>query len=215
MVPEKNPPRKNSPREKCSRKIGRRRIGPRKMFTEKNGSRKNGPREKWSPENWSPENWSPENWSPENWSPENWSPENWSPEKWFPENWSPEKWFPEKCPSKIVLRQKNVKKFKRLFYFYQLIPLHTQKNVWRLRHDPTYVPNSKTLKESRKICCRVLGFHRLIISQHSTPTPRCSTPTPRFFVSEFPGDQFSGHHFSGIQENTLESIPFNYENKIK
>ena len=48
------------------------------------------------------------------------------------------------------------------------------------------------------VCCRVLGFHRLITSQHSTHTPRCSTPTPRFFVSEFPisGDQFSGDRFS-------------------
>ena len=47
------------------------------------------------------------------------------------------------------------------------------------------------------ICCRVLGFHKLITSQPSTHTPRCSTPTPRFFVSQFPGDQFSGDHFSG------------------
>ena len=57
------------------------------------------------------------------------------------EKWFPEKWSPEKFPSKIVLRQKNARKFKRIFHFYQLIPLHTQKNVWRLRHDPTYVPN--------------------------------------------------------------------------
>ena len=101
------------------------------------------------------------------------------------EKWSPEKWSPEKFPSKIVLRQKNARKFKRLFHFYQLIPLHTHKNVWRLSHDPTYVPNFRTLKESRKICCRVLGFHRLITSEHSAHTPRCLTLTPRFFVSKF------------------------------
>ena len=77
---------------------------------------------------------------------------------------------PEKFSSKIVLRQKNARKFKRLFHFYQLIPLDTQKNVWRLRHDSTYVTNCRTLKESRKICCRVLGFHRLITSEHSTHT---------------------------------------------
>ena len=91
---------------------------------------------------------------------------------------------------------------------------YTHKDVWRLRHDPAYAPNCRTLKESRKICFRVLGFHRLITSQHSTHTPRCWTPTPRFFVSEFPeehfsrdhfsgdhfsGDQFSGDHFSGDQ----------------
>ena len=40
------------------------------------------------------------------------APENWSPEKWSPENWSLEKF-----PSKIVLRQKNARKFKRLFIF--------------------------------------------------------------------------------------------------
>ena len=128
---------------------------------------KNGPREKWCPEKWSPKNWSPEKWSPENWSPEKWSPENWSPEK---------------CPSKIVLRQNNDGKFKRLFHFYQLIPLLIQKDVWRLRHDPTYALNSRTLRDSKKICCRVLGFHRLITSEHSTHTPRCSTVTPQFFL---------------------------------
>ena len=147
-------------------------------------------------------------------------------ENWAPENWPPEKWSPEKFASKIVLRQKNARKFKRLFHFYQLIPLHTQKNDWRLRHDPTYVPNCRTLKESREMCCRVLGFHRLITSEHSTHTyhdaqrspydflfpvlalfpsvccrvlgfhrlitsdhstrtPRCSTLTPRLFISVF------------------------------
>ena len=48
-----------------------------------------------------------------------------------------------------------------------------------------YVPNCRTLKESRKICCRVLGFHRLITSEHFTHTPWHSTLTPRFLVSDF------------------------------
>ena len=116
---------------------------------------------------------------------EKWSPEKWSSEKWSPEKWSSENLSLEKFPSKIVLRQKNARKFQRLFHFYQLIPLHTQKNVWRSRRDPTYVPNCRTLKKSRKICCRVLGFYRLITSEHSTPASRCSTLTPRFFVSGF------------------------------
>ena len=38
---------------------------------------------------------------------------------------------------------------------------------------------------STKICCRVLGFRRLITSEHSTHTRRCSTLTPRYFVSVF------------------------------
>ena len=50
-------------------------------------------------------------------------------EKWSPEKWPREKWSPEKCPSKIILRQNNARKFKRLFHFYQLIPLHIQKDV--------------------------------------------------------------------------------------
>ena len=164
---------------------------PGKMVPEKNGPRKNGPQEKWSPENLSQEKWSLrkmvpeklvpgkvvigkngpwEKWSPEKWSPEDWSQENWSPEKWSSENWSQENWSPEKCPSNVVLLQKNARKFKRLLYFYQLIPLHTQKDVWRLLHDPTCAPNCGTLNESRKICCRVLGFHRLITSEHFTHT---------------------------------------------
>ena len=108
----------------------------------------------------------------------------------YAEKWSAEKWFPENGPGKIGDRKnlfqkmfsiKSARKFKRLFYFYQLIRLHTQKDVWRLRHDPTYAPNCRTLKESRKIYCRVLGFHRLITSEHSTHIPRCSTLTPWFF----------------------------------
>ena len=43
--------------------------------------------------------------------------------------WSPENWFPEKCPSKVVLCQKNTRKFKRLFHFYRLIPLHMHQTV--------------------------------------------------------------------------------------
>ena len=140
-----------------------------------------------------------------------------------------EKWSPGKFPSKIVLRQQSARKFKRLFHFYQLIPLHTQKNVWRLHHDPTYVPNCKTLKESREICCWVLGFHRLITSQHSTHThttmPDAHPTIFRFWVSRgqifrgpffrgpffsgtifagiiFPRTIFPGDHFSGIHINT-------------
>ena len=46
-------------------------------------------------------------------------------------------------------------------------------------------PNCRTLKESRKVCCWVFGFRRLITSEHFTHTPRCLTLTPRFFVSDF------------------------------
>ena len=49
---------------------------------------------------------------------------------------SPETRFPKKCPQKIVV-QKNARKFKRLFYFCRLIPLHTQKYVRCSPHDPS------------------------------------------------------------------------------
>ena len=73
------------------------------------GTRKNGPRKMVRGKNGPRKNGSRKNGPREKWSPENWSP--------------------EKCPSKIVLRQKNDRKFERLFHLYQLIPLHTQKDV--------------------------------------------------------------------------------------
>ena len=114
--------------------------------------------------------------------------------------WYAEKWSPKKCPSKILLRQSNAKKFKRFFSFLSIDCTTHKKDVWRLRHDSTYAQNCRKLKESRKICYRVLGFHRLIKSEHSTHTHThdARRPTPRFFVSdEFPGDHFSRDQFSG------------------
>ena len=124
--------------------------------------------EKRSPKKWSPEKkvpgemvpgkkvpgeMVPGKWSPENKSPNKKSPQNGPFEKKSPKKWSLGKWSLEKCPRKIVLRQKNARKFDRLFYFYRLIPVDAL--------------NCRTLKESRKVYCRVLGFHRLIRSQHS------------------------------------------------
>ena len=55
-------------------------------------------------------------------------PEKWPPGKKSPEKGSPEKWSPKKCPSKIVLRRKNARKFK-LFSFYRMIPLHSSSST--------------------------------------------------------------------------------------
>ena len=71
---------------------GMRKNGPWKNAPRKMVPRKNGPR-KMVPEKNDPR------------------------EKWSLENWSPENWSPEKCPSKIVLRQKNARKLKRFFIF--------------------------------------------------------------------------------------------------
>ena len=117
--------------------------------------------------------------------PKNYTLQKKSPEKLSPEKLSWEKWSLEKYPPKIVLRQKNARKFERLLYFYRLIPLHTHKKMFDVHLTILHAPNCRILKESRKVCCRVLGFHRLISSQHSKRTPRRSTLTLRFFVSEF------------------------------
>ena len=55
--------------------------------------------------------------------------------------------------------------------------------MFHVRFTILHAPNCRTLNQS--VCCRVLGFHRLITSEHSKRTPRCSSLTPQFFVSEF------------------------------
>ena len=114
-------------------------------------------------------------------------------EKRSPEKWSPEKWSLEKCPPKIVLRQKNVRKFEQLFYFYRLNPVHTQK-VFDVHLTTVHTPNCRTLKESKKVCCQVLGFHRSITSQHFT-----HTHDARRSLHDFSGDHSSWENFSGDQ----------------
>ena len=55
----------------------------------------------------------------------------------------------------------------RLFYFYRLIPLHTQ-NMFDIHLTILHAPNCRTVKESRKLWRQVLGFHRLFTSEYST-----------------------------------------------
>ena len=47
---------------------------------------------------------------------------------------------------------------------------YTRKKMFNVHLIILHATNCRTLKESRKVCCRVLGFHRLIPSQHSTHT---------------------------------------------
>ena len=61
----------------------------------------------------------------------------------------------------------------------------THENMFDVHLTILHAWNCRTLKESRKVCYRLLGFHRFITFQHSTLTPWCSTLTPRFFVSAF------------------------------
>ena len=150
---------------------------------------KNGPREKWSPENWSPEKWSPENS--------------------FTRKKSPRKIGPQKiCPRINVLQKlSSVKRMlENLNHFFIFIDWfhYTHKKMFDVHLTILHAPKGRTLKESRKVCCRVLGFYRLITSQHSTYTPRHSTPTPWFFV-------FWGPFF----RDSYEAVVFGYVKKRK
>ena len=68
-------------------------------------------------------------------------------------------------------------------------------------HSPTFIlhsQNCRTLKESRKVCCRVLGFHRLITSEHSTHTHHDARRSPHdFLFMSFPGPFYRGPIFRG------------------
>ena len=126
------------------------------------------------------------------WYAEKRSSEKWSPEKKIPgemvtgKNDPRQEWSPEKCPSKIVLCQKNARKFERLFYFYRLISLQ---KMFDIHPMILHAPNCRTLKESRKVCCRVSGFHGLITSQRFTHTPFSWTIFPRDHFSAIPIDR--------------------------
>ena len=53
-------------------------------------------------------------------------------------------------------------------------------------------------QESRKDCCRVLGFHRLITFEHSTHTRHDTRRSPHgFLFLSFPGADFPGTNFAG------------------
>ena len=144
------------------------------MVPRKNGPRKNGPRKNGPREKWSPEN---------------------GPRKNGPRKIGPRK----NVLQKLFSVKKMLGNLNDFFIFINWFD-YTQKDVWRSRHDPTYAPNCRTLTESRKIYCRVLGFHRLI-TFHADTTMLDANPTIfRFWI---PGDQFSGDHFSGIRPHRI------------
>ena len=103
------------------------------------------------------------------------------------EKWSPKKMVPGKNgPRKNVLQELfsvkrmlgNLNDFIFIVWFHYT---HTKIIVGHL--TILHALNCRTPKGSRKVCCLVLGFHRLITSEHSTHTLQCLTLTPRFFVS--------------------------------
>ena len=60
--------------------------------------------------------------------------------KKVPEKWSPGKKSSEKCPQKIVLRQKNARKFERIFVFIDWFH-YTHKNLFDVHLTILHVPN--------------------------------------------------------------------------
>ena len=103
------------------------------------------------------------------------------------ENWYPEKWSPEKCPSSLF--------FIFIDWFH-----YTHKKMFDVHLTILHSPNCRTLKNSRKVCCWILGFHRLITSEKSTHTTILDAHVAIFWFwisqDHFSGDQFAGDHFS-------------------
>ena len=98
-----------------------------------------------------------------------------------------------------LLEKKILLKKVDFFYFrsYERSELSVHQN-FRSIHDPIYAANCRTLKESRKVFCRVLGFHRLITYQHSTHTHHDARRLPHnFLFLSFPGTIFQGPIFRG------------------
>ena len=129
------------------------------------------------------------------------------------EKWSLGKMVREKIPGKMVPWKngpwKNV--LQKLFSVKKMLGNlndflifidwfhYTHKKMFDVHLTILHVTNRRTLKESRKVCSRVLDFHRLITSQYSTYTPRFSTLTPRFFRGPFlRGLFFLGPFFRGL-----------------
>ena len=55
---------------------------------------------------------------------------------------------------------------------------YTRKKMFDGHLTILHAPNCRTSKESRRICCRVLGIHRLITSEHSTHTHHDARRSP-------------------------------------
>ena len=110
--------------------------------------------------------------------------EKWSPEKFtgklVPRKKITGKKMPRKIPGKMVpaklVPRKNI--LKKLFsverilgnlndFFIFIDWFHyTHKKVFDVHVTILHTPNCRKLKESRKVCCRVMGFYKLITSQH-------------------------------------------------
>ena len=88
----------------------------------------------------------------------------------------------EKNPRKNVLKKLfSVKKMLgNLNHFHIIIDWfhYTHKNMFDVHLTILHAPNCRTLKKPRKAYCRVLGFHRLITSQHYTHPHRCARCSP-------------------------------------
>ena len=125
------------------------------------------------------------------------------------EKWSPENWSPENVLQKFFSIKRKLRNWNDVFYFYRLAPLHTKK-PFDVHLTILHARNCRILKESRKICCWVLGFHRLITSQNFTHTTMLDVHLTIFcfsvFRDHFSGEQFSGIHFDNLSTTALVSI---------
>ena len=80
---------------------------------------------------------------------------------------SPERRSPEKCPQKLSSVKRMLENLNDFFIFMDWFH-QTHKKMFDIHLTILHAPNCRTLKESRKVCCRVLGFHRLITDPQTT-----------------------------------------------
>ena len=104
--------------------------------------------------------------SPER-SSKKWSLEKCSPKKWSPEKWPLKEWSPENYLKKWFSVKRMLGNLKDFFIFIDWFH-YTHRKMFDIHLTIIHAPNCKTLKESRKVCCLVLGFHRLITNPQTT-----------------------------------------------
>ena len=118
--------------------------------------------------------------SPEIFCPEKWSPGKESLEKWSLGKKVPGKMLLGKYPPKIILQKRVLGNLDDFFIFIHWFHF-THKKMFDVHLTILHVPNCRTLKESRKVFCRVLGSYKLITSQHSMHTHHDVRHSPHYF----------------------------------
>ena len=87
---------------------------------------------------------------------------------------------------------------KDFFYFYRLIPLLTQKDVWHSSHDPTCTKLLNTKGGSQIDHIPTFHTHTTMLGAQPTIFPGTNFPGTNFPRTIFPGTFFLGVFYPGI-----------------